>query len=207
LGAETREARRDRGRGRLRLGVAYYGAHLAPQSEWVWQSGLATNLAWQWPVGVYAGLGYDFTQRFTTVTPSEVAMNTISSQVRRNPASALVGYQHRWPRHRLALDGELRFIVDVNTIHNDAAVGGSLVSEQSVSPFLLLSPRAAVHFRPRTYFSVHLTLGAEFLLVGENFRAEFFDAAGGGGDPVDTQTYLMPSIFRPLALAGITFYL
>jgi len=206
LGATTRTGQRGPGRGRFRIGAAYYGAHLAPQSDWVWQSGLAASLAWQWPVGVYAGLGYDFTQRFTTITASEVAMNTLSSEVRRNPASAILGYQHGWPQHRIALDGELRFVVDVNTVHSDAAIEGSIVSRQTVSPFLLLSPRAALHFRPRTFFSVNLTLGAEIMLLGENFHAQFYDSAGGT-DPVDTQTYLTPAVFRPLALAGVTFYL
>lgn len=195
----------DTSRGRVRLGAAYYGAHVAPQDDWIWQSGVSANLAWQWRVGVYAGLGYDVTQRFTTVTASALAMNTISSEVRRNPASAIVGYQHRWPRRRLAIDGELRFVADPHTVHNTFAVQGSVVSQDNVSLFLLASPRAALHFRPTPYFSAHLTLGAEVVLLGARFKAQFRDP--NSTDLIEERQYLAPAVFRPLALAGITFYL
>jgi len=189
-------------RGRLRIGAAYYGAYVAPQRDWVWQSGLATSLAWQWPVGVYAGVGYDVTRAFIAATRSEIAMTIITSQVRRNPASVIAGYQQRWPQHRLALDGELRVLVDVHTVRND---GITIVEEREIAPFVLLSPRAALHFRPVPHFSAHVTAGAEIILYGQDFVAEFRDEAST--ETVDEQTYLTPAILRPLVLAGITLYL
>lgn len=191
-------------RGELRLGAAYYGALVAPEEPWRWQSGVAVAGAWQWPIGIYVGLGYDVTQRFEATTASEIAGNTIEFEVRRNPIWTIFGYQHQWPKRRLALDVEARFGPDIHTSQQSTAVDDSLIRTDFTSIFLLLSPRASLHFRPVSYFSAFLSVGVEAVLRGSVFKAEFEDDEG---NTIDEQTYLSPRVVRPLVLAGLNFYL
>jgi hypothetical protein len=202
---DTQTATAKTPRGRFRLTGAYYGARIAPQEEWQWQSGLALSAAWQWPIGIYAGAGYDVTQRLTAVIASAEALNTVAVEVRRNPAAALIGYQYNWVRSRIGVEGEVRFMADVHTIRIDEEVEGSIVVKNELSPFLLLSPRVGFHFRPVPYFSASLTVGAEVILVGQEFRLQFTDR--DTGEKIDERQYLTPHVFRPLVLAGVNFYL
>jgi hypothetical protein len=195
----------DRERGRARLDAAYYGAFVAPEAEWRFQSGLSLGAAWQWPVGVHVGAGYDLTGKFTAVSASLAAANTITSEVRRNPISARGGYQHRWRARPIALDADVRLVVDPHTVRQHEAMAGSIVARQSVSTFVMIAPRLSVHLRPVEYFSAFGGAGAEIVVRGARFSAVFRDA--DTGDEIDRVTYLSPRIVRPVVFAGIAFYL
>src|SRR6185295_2222027 len=87
----------------FRLWLGYTGSAFAPEVEW--QHGAAIGAAWLGPHPFYAGLSLILTPTLKLNSNSDPA----AFSVQRTPIAAQFGY--RYLTGRIALDGELGFVV------------------------------------------------------------------------------------------------
>ena len=197
-------------RARGRIAADYLGQSFAPQEAW--QHGVDLTAGLQLRNGAYFGLGYAVTQNFSAAARYEAAGTAVVSEVRRHPAQLLGGYQYRWDR--VALEGELRAIVDVATVDATtiALVDGTnlapedrLATVDDTSVMFGISPRLRFHYRPVHYFSLQLAAGVDIQAVNRRFFVDFFDP--GTGAPLERVIYLEPRVARPVVSAGFMFFI
>jgi hypothetical protein len=176
----------------FRLWVGYTGSAFAPEVEW--QHGAVLGATWLGLHPFYAGLSLILTP--TLKVDSSKA--PVAFSVQRTPIAAQFGY--RYLTGRIALDGELGFVVE-RWFRPEAQVrppvGQSAVAYDNTTHWVYeLAPRVRCELRIARVMGLYGGGGLDILLNKFNYVSS--------GDV--QRVLLQPNPFRPVAELGISFY-
>jgi hypothetical protein len=176
----------------FRLWLGYTGSAFAPEVEW--QHGAALGATWLGPHPFYAGLSLILTPTVKLNSSSDPA----AFSVQRTPIAAQFGY--RYLTGRIALDGELGFVVErwfrPESVAHQLAGQTNVAKDNSTHWVYELAPRVRCELRIARVMGLYGGGGLDILLNKFKYRS--------GGD--EKLVLLQPNPFRPVAELGISFY-
>ncbi len=190
-------------RARLRIQVGYLGQAWAPQQRWA--SGGELSVAGRTRIGVHVGVGYTLLPAYSNPISHTTGLGVAEVVVRRFPPTLIVGYQHVWERARVALDTQLRGIVEV--VERSAI---DLIAERAVAivPRLVavpaLEPRVQIDWLFRPPLSLNLALGLRVNMVDYTYGLDLKDTIDGTSE---RREYLTPYLVAPTVQIGLGVFL
>jgi hypothetical protein len=188
-------------RGHFRLQAGYVGQPWI--RERAWEHGVEINAGWRFAVGAHVEAGVAISPAFEAELQHPGNLGVAQLRVRRYPLALVGGYQHVWPRSRLALDAQLRVTAEV--------IARGVFDPNNITPQLdrpvivvpALEPRLALDWLAIPQLALFVAVGVRTSLMRVDYRVSYVDESG---TVIGEQQPLTPRLVAPVVLAGIDMY-
>lgn len=188
-------------RGHFRLQAGYVGQPWI--RERAWEHGVEINAGWRFAVGAHVEAGVAISPAYEAELEHPGNLGVAQLRVRRYPLSLVAGYQHVWPRSRLALDAQLRVTTEV--------IARGVFDPNNITPQLdrpvivvpALEPRLALEYLAIPQLAVFAAVGLRASLMRVDYRVSYVDESG---NVIGEAQPLTPRLIAPVVLAGLDMY-
>ncbi len=189
--------------GRFRMQVGYAGQAYAPQQRW--SSGAELLLGFRARVGAHLGVAYTLSPAFRAVIEHPTSSGVAEVALRRHPLALVVGYQHAWARPRLALDAQVRGLVElVQRQARDPLGSVPLALDPALVVVPAVEPRVQLDWIVLPPLSVFFSVGVRIHAIDYRHGLVLED---GEGEEIGRTLYLEPNLVSPTLAIGLSLFL